>query len=111
VPTWNYVVVHAYGPLQVVADEHWLLTHIEQLTPQSETDAPTPWRVSDAPSEFVRTLLNGILGFELPIHRLEGKWKVSQNRSARDKQGVVDGLTARNTPEALTMKNLVAERS
>ncbi|HWZ52108.1 MAG TPA: FMN-binding negative transcriptional regulator [Granulicella sp.] len=111
VPTWNYVVVHAYGPLQVIADQHWLLTHIEQLTAQSEVDAPTPWRVSDAPAEFIRTLLNGIIGFELPIHRLEGKWKVSQNRSARDKQSVIDGLTARNTPEALTMKDLVAERS
>jgi transcriptional regulator len=95
VPTWNYVVVHAYGSLEVVADEHWLLTHLEQLTARSEADAPTPWRGSDAPAEFIRTLLNGIIGLELPIHRLEGKWTASQNRSARDKQGVVDGLKTR----------------
>jgi len=111
VPTWNYVVVHAYGPLQVIADKSWLLTHLEQLTAQSEADAATPWRLSDAPTEFIDTLLNGIIGFELPIRRLEGKWKVSQNRTARDKQGVIDGLTALDTPASLRMKDLVEERS
>jgi transcriptional regulator len=111
VPTWNYVVVHAYGPLQVIADERWLLTHLEQLAAQSEAREPTPWKVSDAPAEFIHTLLHGIIGFELPIQRLEGKWKVSQNRSARDRQGVVDGLTARDTPEAHIMKSLIADPS
>jgi transcriptional regulator len=111
VPTWNYVVVHAYGPLQIIQDEHWLLTHLEQLTAQSEVDVPTPWKLSDAPADFIRTLLHGIVGFELPIHRLEGKWKVSQNRTSAEKQGVLEGLTALDTPASLTMKNLVAERS
>jgi transcriptional regulator len=111
VPTWNYVVVHAYGPLQIIHDEHWLLTHLEQLTAQSEVDVPTPWKPSDAPADFIRTLLHGIVGFELPIHRLEGKWKVSQNRTSAEKQGVLEGLTALDTPASLTMKNLVAERS
>jgi len=111
VPTWNYVVVHAYGPLQIIHDEHWLLTHLEQLTAQSEVDVPTPWKPSDAPADFIRTLLHGIVGFELPIHRLEGKWKVSQNRTSAEKQGVLEGLTALDTPAGLTMKNLVAERS
>jgi transcriptional regulator len=111
VPTWNYVVVHAYGPLQIIHDEHWLLAHLEQLTAQSEADVPTPWKLSDAPADFIRNLLHGIVGFELPIHRLEGKWKVSQNRTSAEKQGVLEGLTALDTPAGLTMKNLVAERS
>jgi transcriptional regulator len=111
VPTWNYVVVHAYGPLQIIHDEHWLRAHLEQLTTQSESSVPAPWKLSDAPADFIRTLLNGIVGFELPIHRLEGKWKVSQNRTASEKQGVVAGLTALDTPASLIMKNLVAERS
>jgi transcriptional regulator len=111
VPTWNYVVVHAYGPLQIIHDEHWLLTHLKQLTAQSEVDVPAPWKLSDAPADFIRTLLHGIVGFELPIHRLEGKWKVSQNRTAAEKQGVLEGLSALDTPASLTMKNLVAERS
>ena len=111
VPTWNYVVVHAYGPLQIIHDEHWLLAHLEQLTAQSEADVPTPWKLSDALADFIRNLLHGIVGFELPIHRLEGKWKVSQNRTSAEKQGVLEGLTALDTPAGLTMKNLVAERS
>ena len=133
VPTWNYVVVHAYGPLQIIDDEHWLRAHLEQLTAQSETNPAqseanrahseanrahsetgvpaAPWKLSDAPADFIRTMLNGIVGFELPIHRLEGKWKVSQNRTASEKQGVIAGLTALDTPASLTMKNLVAERS
>jgi transcriptional regulator len=111
VPTWNYVVVHAYGPLQIIHDEHWLRAHLEQLTAQSEDGVPSPWKLSDAPADFIRTLLNGIVGFELPIYRLEGKWKVSQNRTASEKQGVIAGLTALDTPASLIMKNLVADRS
>jgi transcriptional regulator len=111
VPTWNYVVVHAYGPLQIIQDEHWLLTHLGQLTAQSEVDVPAPWKLSDAPADFIRTLLRGIVGFELPIHRLEGKWKVSQNRTTSEKQGVIAGLSVLDTPASLVMKSLVAERS
>jgi transcriptional regulator len=121
VPTWNYVVVHAYGPLRIIHDERWLLTHLKQLTAQSEANPvqseansavpSAPWKLSDAPADFIRTLLNGIVGFELPVHRLEGKWKVSQNRTPSEKQGVIEGLTALDTPASLIMKNLVAERS
>jgi transcriptional regulator len=119
VPTWNYVVVHAYGPLQIIHDEQWLRAHLEQLTAQSETNtvqsevgvSVAPWKLSDAPADFIRTLLNGIVGFELPIHRLQGKWKVSQNRTPGEKQGVITGLTALDTPASLIMKNLVAEHS
>ena len=100
VPTWNYVVVHAYGSLKVIADKAWLMNHLERLTDQSEAKASIPWKVSDAPADFIHSLLNGIIGFELPINKLEGKWKVSQNRSDRDKHGVVEGLAALNTPRA-----------
>jgi transcriptional regulator len=110
VPTWNYVVVHAYGSLQVIEDADWLKTHLEQLTAQSEAGAPTPWKVSDAPADSIRSQMKGIVGFELPVSRLEGKWKVSQNRTERDRRGVIEGLEALDTPQSLTMKDLVAER-
>jgi len=107
VPTWNYVVVHAYGPLQVIEDEQWLLTNVEKLTNIHEAGSPVPWRVSDAPVDFIRSQLKGIVGLELPIRRLEGKWKVSQNRTEKDREGVVAGLEKLNTTESLAMKALV----
>ncbi len=110
VPTWNYAVVHAYAPLKVIEDEQWLLAHVTSLTNIHEAGFPAPWKVSDAPKDFIGSLLKGIIGLELPIRRLEGKWKVSQNRTAREKQGVIDGLTKLNTPESLAMKALVEER-
>jgi transcriptional regulator len=109
VPTWNYVVVHAYGPLKVIQDEQWLLTNVEKLTNIHEAASPNPWKVSDAPEDFIKSQLNGIVGLELPIQRLEGKWKVSQNRTERERNGVVDGLSRLNTPESLAMKALVEE--
>ena len=78
VPTWNYVVVHVYGPLQVIEDQTWLITHLEKLTTQSEAETSVPWKMSDAPAGFIQSLLNGIVGFELPIHKIEGN-----GRSAR----------------------------
>jgi transcriptional regulator len=107
VPTWNYVVVHAYGPLKVIQDVDWLLAHVKSLTDVHEAGSPEPWKVSDAPEDFIRSLLHGIIGLELPIRRLEGKWKVSQNRTDRERQGVVEGLNKLNTPESLAMKALV----
>jgi transcriptional regulator len=110
VPTWNYAVVHAYAPLKVIEDRQWLLAHVNRLTNIHEAGFPVPWRVSDAPEEFIASLLKGIVGLELPIQRLEGKWKVSQNRTEAERQGVSDGLTRLNTPESLAMKDLVEER-
>jgi transcriptional regulator len=109
VPTWNYVVVHAYGPLNVIHDDQWLLTNVEKLTNIHEAGSPVPWRVSDAPEDFIRSQLKGIVGLELPIQKLEGKWKVSQNRTERERLGVIDGLAKLNTPESLAMKALVEE--
>jgi transcriptional regulator len=109
VPTWNYAVVHAYGPLKVVEDEHWLLTFLNNLTNIHEARSTVPWKLTDAPPDFIKSLLNGIIGLELPIHRLEGKWKVSQNRTERERNGVAQGLAEINTPESIAMKALVQE--
>ena len=107
VPTWNYVVVHAYGPLKVIQDEQWLLAHVKSLTNIHEAASPVPWKVEDAPAEFIASMLKGIVGFELNIQRLEGKWKVSQNRTEREREGVIEGLAKLNTPGSLAMKALV----
>lgn len=109
VPTWNYVVVHAYGPLKVIEDKDWLLTNVDKLTNIHEAGSPVPWMVSDAPQDYIKSQLNGIIGVEIPIQRLEGKWKVSQNRTEGERKGVIEGLSKLNTPESLAMKALVEE--
>lgn len=108
VPTWNYVVVHVYGTLKVIEDPAWLLKHLNALTTVNESAFPEPWQVSDAPADYVASLLKGIVGLELPIERIEGKWKASQNRSERDRSGIIEGLEELGTPESLAMKTLVA---
>lgn len=110
VPTWNYAVVHAYGPLQIIHDQSWLLAHINALTDIHEANSPEPWKVSDAPAEYIQSLLKGIVGLEIPINRLEGKWKVSQNRPERDRMGVVQALAELGTRESLAMKQLVEHK-
>jgi len=92
VPTWNYAVVHAHGSLKVVEDRGWLRQLVERLTQRHERTRSIPWKVADAPTEFIEEQLSAIVGLEMPIARLTGKWKVSQNRPARDQQGVVEGL-------------------
>jgi transcriptional regulator len=114
VPTWNYAVVHAYGTLRVIEQSDWLRKHLEELTGARESaiaqsDA-TPWQVSDAPEDYIAAQLKGIVGLELTITRLEGKWKVSQNRSERDRSGVVRGLEALDTPQSRAMRDLVEDR-
>ncbi len=110
VPTWNYAVVHAYGPVRVIEDKQWLRAHVSRLTSIHEGGFPAPWKVTDAPEEYLASILNGIVGIELSINRLEGKWKLSQNRSERDRDGVAAGLQELNTPESLAMKNLMEKR-
>ena len=110
VPTWNYAVVHAYGNLRTIEKAEWLSNHLRELTSQQESAAAVPWKVTDAPAEFIESMLKGIVGLELTITRLEGKWKVSQNRSERDRRGVIRGLDDLNSPESLEMKNLVSDR-
>lgn len=108
VPTWNYVVVHASGPLRIVEDAEWLLAHLNSLTDTHEAASPMPWKVGDAPADFIASLLKGIVGFEIPIRKLEGKWKVSQNRNEADRYGAVDGLSQLGTEESRTMAALIS---
>jgi transcriptional regulator len=119
VPTWNYAVVHAYGYLKVIEDPDWLRAHVESLTTiheaaihestSPEKTGGAPWKVSDAPASYIDSLLKGIVGFELRIERLEGKWKLSQNRSEGDRHGVAAGLDALDTPASDEMKRLVQD--
>lgn len=105
VPTWNYVVVHAHGLPVVIEDKAWLLEHLNRLTDTHEAGRAVPWKVADAPAEFVQGMAEGIVGIEIPITKLVGKWKVSQNRPDPDKLGVVAGLLERGD---LTSKGMAA---
>ena len=109
VPTWNYAVVHAYGTLETYEDPTRLLAHLNELTNRNEIERPVPWEVSDAPDEFVAKQLKGIVGLEIAITRLEGKWKVSQNRDEKDRRGVSRGLVVENDRDAAAMSDLVAQ--
>jgi len=92
VPTWNYAVVHAHGALTVIEDRAWLRDFVTGLTDRHEAARPEPWRVTDAPADYIEAQLGAIVGLELRLTRLVGKWKMSQNRPAQDRAGVVDGL-------------------
>lgn len=107
VPTWNYAVVHAHGLPRAIEDREWLLQHVNQLTNVHEAEQALPWKVADAPPEFTDKLLQSIVGIEIPITRLVGKWKVSQNRPEPDKLGVVAGLLAREDAPSREMASLV----
>ena len=107
VPTWNYAVVHAHGTPRAIDDPLWLRDHLSRATDFHEADASEPWKLSDAPADFVDRLLGAIVGIEIPIRRLVGKWKTSQNRPDADKRGVVAGLLDRGDDRARAMADLV----
>ncbi len=100
VPTWNYMAVHASGELRLIDDRSWTLKMVERLTDREESDLPDPWAVSDAPDSFVEGLLNSIVGLELTVTDLRGKWKVSQNQSEENQTGVRAGLQSVSNPAA-----------
>lgn len=108
VPTWNYAVVHAYGTLRAVDDPTWVRSHLESLTADNERSLAEPWRIDDAPSDFVEKLLGAVVGIEIVVTRLSGKWKASQNQPAENKAGVIEGLRACGTTEAAEMADLIA---
>jgi transcriptional regulator len=110
VPTWDYAVVHAYGRLEVMNDAEWLRRHVSELTAQQEKGESKPWAVTDAPNTFVDAMLRGIVGFRFAIVRLEGKWKMSQNRETQDRAGVVSGLSARHHGDDLEIADYVASQ-
>jgi transcriptional regulator len=92
VPTWNYVAVHCWGAPRVIDDPAWLRGLIGRLTQGQEHDRAEPWAVEDAPADYISSQIKGIVGLEIPITRIEGKWKASQNRSDADRAGVAAGL-------------------
>jgi transcriptional regulator len=109
VPTWNYVTVHAYGQVEFFDDPDRLLEIVTRLTNFQEGVRADPWAVSDAPADFVSAQLRGIVGLRLPISRIEGKRKMSQNRSAADRAGVIKGLAESERPGDRDVAPLIPE--
>ena len=107
VPTWNYAVAHAYGSLRIIDDAAWVRAQIETLTDHHEAGFAHPWAVSDAPHDYTEKLLEAIVGIEIVITRLSGKWKVSQNQPAQNQAGVIDGLKSSELSYAAEMAALV----
>jgi transcriptional regulator len=107
VPTWNYAVVHVYGVLRTVGDASWLRAQLAALTDHNEAAFSDPWSVSDAPNEHVENLMAAIVGVEILITKMLGKWKVSQNQPAQNQAGVISGLKVKNDPSSKVMVELV----
>ena len=109
VPTWNYAVVHVHGVLRCVDDPAWVRSHVEALTREHEGKRDIPWAVTDAPADFIEKMVAAVVGIEISITRLVGKWKVSQNRSISDRVGVVEALEREAVPSATTIAALMRE--
>jgi transcriptional regulator len=107
VPTWNYAAVHAYGRPEVIEDKDRLLRHVTELTAQQERGEARPWSPADAPANYIDAMLRGIVGFRFEITRLEGKWKMSQNRAPQDQAGVVAGLRARAAGDDVEIAEII----
>jgi transcriptional regulator len=107
VPTWNYAVVHLHGSLRVIEDAPWLRALVGRLTDTHEASRAHRWQVDDAPADYIATMLSAIVGIEIEVTRLQGKWKVSQNRSASDRAGVAAGLDSLAHEQAVAMSALV----
>jgi transcriptional regulator len=110
VPTWNYVDVHAYGRVQLVEDDKWLRRFLVRLSERHEACNPVAWRMQDLPEAYVGTMLKGIIGFEIAVTRLEGKYKLSQNRPAADRPGVIAALESQTDPESHAVARLMRDR-
>ncbi len=107
VPTWNYAVVHVHGMPRIVEDRDRLLALVTALTNRHESVRADPWQVSDAPPDFVDSMLKAIVGIEMPVAKLVGKWKTSQNRPMEDRHGVIAGLQQRADPDAREMAEMI----
>lgn len=111
VPTWNYAAVHAHGTLRVMDDPVWLRRQIDALTMHQEATFESPWSVSDAPDDFIDRIIQAIVGIELTLTRLEGKWKISQNQPPQNQEGVIQGLKASGRPGSMEMAGLMQQRA
>jgi transcriptional regulator len=110
VPTWNYAMVQVKGRARVMDDAAWLSRQIRDLTEMMEGAYPKPWAVDDAPAPYIDAQMRGIIGIEVAITAMMGKWKVSQNRNEADREGVIEGLRAQSDAEAAAMADLVKDR-
>lgn len=107
VPTWNFAAVHVHGRARAIEDAAWLRIHLTELTREHEGSRDEPWRLDDAPAGFIDQLLGHIVGLEIAIDRFEGKWKISQNRPAADRQGVAEGLRREGGDAAAAIARLM----
>lgn len=107
VPTWNYLAVHAYGTISTHDDAGWLRQHLESLTSEHERGSLTPWQIGDAPSEYITRMLCGIVGIEIAISRIVGKWKLSQNKTATDQRAIVEGLREQERPQGAALARIM----
>jgi transcriptional regulator len=110
VPTWNYADVHAYGRVRVIDDGEWLRGFLERLSQRHEAGSERPWRIEDQPAAYMTGMLKGIVGLDIAVTRLEGKFKLSQNRPAADRPRIVAALEARGDPEAAAVARLMQVR-
>lgn len=110
VPTWNYISVHAHGPLHIHDSPVWLRAQLDRLTARHEASQAVPWRLDQAPAGYIEHLLSLIVGIEIPIRRLQGKWKLSQNRTAADRHGVIAGLQQQSAGQAAVVARVMRER-
>ena len=109
VPTWNYAVVHAHGTLKVVEDARWLRAHLDALTAHHEASQAQPWQPSDAPADYLEKMMSAIIGIEIEITRLSGKFKLSQNQPSPNQTGVINGLRATGLASAVATAAQMAQ--
>jgi transcriptional regulator len=107
VPTWNYTIVQARGTMQVHDDAAWIRGQLQELTTQQESGFPQPWSVDDAPRDYTDKMLQALVGIEIPVRQMTGKWKVSQNQPAVNRESVVHALSAQADPQSFAMARLV----
>ena len=110
VPTWNYASVHAYGPARKIDDPAWLGDLVRRLSERHEAREPAPWDMRALPQPYVQSMLNGIVGIEIAVSRLEGKFKLSQNRPAADRPRIIAALEGRADPDSHAVAQLMRER-
>jgi len=110
VPTWNYADVHAYGLPRLVSDEEWLRGFLHRLAERHEAGRAAPWRMAEQPAAYLKGMIRGIVGFDIAVTRLEGKYKLSQNRPAADPPRIIAALEAEGEAEAAAVARLMRER-
>jgi len=111
VPTWNYVAVHARGAIRFHQDARWIRSQMERLTNQMEATQSVPWSIADAPLEYIEKMVANVVGVEVIVEHLSGKWKVSQNQPEANRAGVVQGLERVGNADAAAIASLVGEYS